>query len=140
MMRRDDMLRELELLPVWKLRAPVKTPLLEPVIAEPNITAITEALPAVSADLAPAIFEIMLSQDKNWAFIYKPADRTDIGLQGILLNNILQALHIDKPIQSTAQNLSEINAQLIVAMGESVAQTLLNSQNPIENLRGQGHS
>ena len=146
MMTRDDMLRELELLPMWKLRAPVEsTPIQKVEIIEVMATAIAampaaEASPTTSENIAPISFEMTLSQDKNWAFICKPADRMDTASQSILLSNILQALHIDKPVKSQVQNLAEIGAQVIVAMGESTAQTLLNSQDSIESLRGKLHT
>ena len=146
MMTRDDMLRELELLPTWKLRAPVQaTPIQKVEIAETIATAnveilAVEASPAISENIAPLLFELTLSHDKKWAFIGKPADRIDAASQNVLLSNILQALHIDKPIKSQVQNLTETGAQVIVALGEAVAQTLLNSQDSIENLRGKLHT
>ena len=146
MMTRDDMLRELELLPMWKLRAPVEaTPIQKIEIAETIVTANVENLPVepsptTSENIAPISFEMTLSQDKNWAFICKPADRMDTASQSMLFSNILQALHIDKPVKSQLQNLTEIGAQVIVAMGESAAQALLNSQDSIESLRGKLHT
>jgi uracil-DNA glycosylase len=147
-MTREDALRELELLPVWKLRAPKEILFALPTITETVIAATIEAAPTAGEDLAATVFEMTLSQDKKWAFIYKPADRLDTRLQartgmsessGMLLSNILQALHIDKPVKSQVQNLTEIRAQVIVVMGETVAQKLLNSQDSIENLRRKLH-
>ncbi len=169
-MTRDDMLRELELLPMWKLRAPVSTVL--PTIVEAKLTETVEIEPIISSlDVAndepeklPVIqafslsqVEITLSQDKNWAFVYEvfddndlasqssgystgqtsiPANHVDIGLQVNLLNNMMQALHIDKFSKMNNQNLNNIDAKIIVAFGQNVAQHLLKSQEKLENLQG----
>jgi uracil-DNA glycosylase len=144
---REDVLRELELLPAWKLRAPIQVAQITEtqkaevslMIEEPQVI---EA-PQVAATEQAALFEITLSQDKHWAFVCKnamPVDRMDIASQGTLLNNILQALHIEKPSKMQAANIANVDAKIIVAMGESVAQTLLNSQDTLENLRGKLHT
>ena len=169
---RDDMLRELELLPAWKLRAPVETGLtaetktreiekveVEKVEAVQVATANCEKpVHEKPSSAAPRQYEITLSQDKHWAFANEmitselslPAGRMAIGLdvgdlQGKLFNNILHALCIEKPTKIYAQNLTNYNlanidAKIIVAMGESVAQTLLNSQEKLESLRGKLHT
>ena len=56
---------------------------------------------------------------------------------GMLLNNIFAALQI-KPKKYDG-DLATIQAKVIVAMGEKVAQTLLNSQDSLESLRGKLH-
>ncbi len=160
MITREDVWRELELLPMWQLRVPVVSIPIQNIQNIQNIevmaTAIAEipvveVLPTTSENqttsqnIAPIAFEMTLSQDKKWAFIYKLADRMDAASQSILLSNILQALYIDKPVKSQLQNLTEnplteISTQVIVAMGEPAAQALLNSQDSIENLRGKVHT
>ena len=166
MMSRDDMLRELEFLPAWKLRAPIETMLPKAVEAKAIETkeinqieviyiGVLEAEKPSSA--APTQYEITISQDKHWAFacetfagetstseISMPESRVAIGLdigslQRTLLSNILHALQIEKPTITRAQNLADIDAKIIVAMGESMAQLLLNTQDSLENLRGKLH-
>ena len=157
MMSRDDILRELELLPAWKLRAPIET-LPAKAIEAKEIDIVEIVAVEKPSSAAPPQYEITISQDKHWAFacetfacetfvgetfageISMPASRVDIGLQSILLNNILHALQIEKPTITHAQNLTDIDAKIIVAMGESVAQLLLNTQDSLENLRGTLHS
>ena len=166
MMTRDDVLRELELLPMWKLRAPVKLVLptaieaneIENVkIAQTTLTAKAFATvelekQAVNQTIAPSQFEITISQDKHWAFVSEsfinddlsgeknmPESHMDIGLQAILLNNIMQALHVEKFTKMHTQSLADLHATIIVAFGESVAQNLLTSQEKIENLHGKLH-
>jgi uracil-DNA glycosylase len=142
-MTREDMLRELELLPAWQLRAPSlmqdAAQIAETQKAE--VSLIIEA-PQVAAAEQATLFEITLSQDKHWAFACKndmPEDRMDIASQSTLLNNILQALHIEKPSKMQAANIANVDAKIIVAMGEKVAQTLLNTQDSLKNLRGKLH-
>ena len=144
---REDVWRELELLPAWKLRAPIETVPAKAIEAkEIDIVEIVAVEKPSSA--APPLYEITISQDKHWAFaceaslgeINMPASLVDIGLQSTLLSNILHALQIEKHTIKRAQNLIDIDAKIIVAMGESVAQLLLNTQDSLENLRGTLHS
>ena len=145
MMTREDMLRELELLPVWQLRAPV---LLQPQPAEtaPVVNPIT-AVPAKIPGAQNA-FNLTLSADKKWAFIMPAspdlpalqADTEMIESSGMLFNNILLALKIDKTNKSVLTSLVDIQAKVIIAMGETAAQQLLNSAESIESLRGKTHT
>ena len=143
MMTREDMLRELELLPVWQLRAPAplqpqpaKTaPVVNPITAETaKILAVPAKIPG-----AQNAFYLTLSADKKWAFIM-PASPELPALQSSLFNNILQALKIDKTNKSVLTSLGDIEAKVIIAMGETVAQQLLNSTESIELLRGKRHT
>jgi uracil-DNA glycosylase len=135
------MLRELELLPVWKLRAPV-----EVVQATEVKTKEFDKVEAVelekSINTPIAQYEITMSQDKNWAFLHEncmSVDRMDAASQSMLFNNILHALSIEKTSKMQAQSIVDIQAKIIVAMGDSVAQALLNMQAPLEDLRGKLH-
>ena len=158
-MTRDDVMRELELLPVWVLRAPLPaqlaTKLRQPVTGEPD--AVT---PANTVDEEQAVFEqvfinqvnsdtpetiaspaiLITSDDKKWAFVL-PAELS--GQAADLFNNILRALHINKTQTSHTQQLMQafvtLDASVIVGMGEAIAQQLLASTQTIENLRGKMH-
>ena len=167
MMTRDDMLRELELLPIWKLRTPVRSLLpttiqakeIENVkIAQTVLTAKAVATvelekQAVNKAIAPTLFEITVSQDKHWAFVSESFINVDLSsktsmtenfmdtaLQTNLLNNIMQALYVEKFKKMYIQSLDDIDAKIIVAFGESVAQNLLKSQEKLENLHGKLHA
>ena len=136
MMTREDMLRELELLPVWQLRAPV------PLQPQPAKTApVVNPILAVPAKIPGAqnAFYLTLSADKKWAFIM-PASPELPALQSSLFNNILLALKIDKTNKSVLTSLVDIQARVIIAMGETTAQQLLNSTESIELLRGKTHT
>ena len=143
MMTREDMLRELELLPVWQLRAtvplqpqPAETTLVvNPMTAEP---AIILSVPAKIPGAQNA-FHLTLSADKKWSFIM-PASPELPALQGSLFDNILLALKIDKTNKTLFTSLGDIEAKVIIAMGETAAQQLLNSAESIESLRNKTHT
>ena len=143
MMTREDMLRELELLPVWQLHAHVPLPPqpaataldANPIIAEPDkILAVSAKIPG-----AQNAFYLTLSADKKWAFIM-PASPDLPALQSSLFSNILLALNIDKTNKAVLTNLVDIEAKVIIAMGETTAQQLLNSAESIESLRSKAHT
>ncbi|HSI24128.1 MAG TPA: hypothetical protein VK952_00760 [Methylotenera sp.] len=151
MMIRDDVLRELELLPAWKLRAPIESVLTQHVVVEKlEVTQVTiiateesEKKPAIEKpnNAAAIQYEITLSEDKQWAFVCEldlPAG-VDVGLQNALFKNILHALSIEKHSRMQLTNLADIQANVVIAMGELVAQALLNIQQPLEDLRGKLH-
>jgi len=138
MMTREDMLRELELLPVWQLRTPLASPdsfqaepkLLKPVVIEPAI----EKLDATSAQLLMHIG----SEDSAWLFIMTnevlQADEAQ------LLSNICKAMGIiTTPEEMSIDTLAVIQARqpkMIISMGEPVTQMLLQSTEPLTKLRG----
>jgi uracil-DNA glycosylase len=127
-MTREDMLRELELLPVWQLRTPAQ------VKPQPVEAAPVQAH-SVQAELS---YSLTVSTDKNWAFIM-PASPDLSASQSSLFNNILLALKVEKPNQSKLAKVADIDAKVIIAMGETVAQALLNTQDSLEQLRGKLH-
>ena len=141
MMTREDMLRELELLPVWQLRAPVQA---KPRLVEAAPIQVAEPVQAPSVEAA---FSLTVSSDKKWAFIMPASpdlstSQTCTGIiesSGMLFSNILQALKIEKTNKTSLTNLADIEARVIIAMGETAAQALLNTQDSLEQLRGKTH-
>jgi uracil-DNA glycosylase len=153
-MTREDALRELELLPVWQLRAPVMTQDLVQNVTEDSAPAtekvLPESVPTIAQSLAQKTaveFDIYQSENKAWVFIC-PESPIDTALQSMLFDNILIALQIKA--KKMAINLADLQSQdsqlqvsakvqnqakVIVAMGEKTAQILLNSENTIEDLR-----
>ena len=81
---------------------------------------------------------LICSNDKNWAFIL-PASHDLTATQAALFNNIMQALKIDKTYKTVLASAVNIEAKVIIAMGETTAQQLLNSAESIESLRGKTH-
>ena len=149
-MTREDVLRELELLPIWTLRAPlVNQAAAESIQVNPVEAATLEiveevAIEQVVIEISPAIASpavFIISDDKKWAFVL-PAELT--GQAADLFNNILRALHINKTQTSQTQQLMKdiagLNVGVIVAIGEEMAQQLFASAQTLENLRGKIHT
>jgi DNA polymerase len=136
MMTREDMMRELELLPAWKLRAPTAE-LVETALKTANIISpqIAESPKTVEDKQAPTQTLLVLqSDDKKWAFVL-PTPLT--GEAEMLFNNILLALQINK---THIVNIEKSEAKVVLAMGEAAAQQLLNSTESLEKLRGKTHT
>ena len=152
---REDVLRELELLPVWKLRAPLKTvaPDAMPAPEQVSVKIETQVIEALDAETiiveteieaaTPVIAESIsyactISDDKKWAFIW-PASLILPALQSTLFSNILVALKISKSNQTEIESIANIEASVIIVMGETAAQQVLNTTELIETLRGKAH-
>ena len=138
------MLRELELLPAWKLRVPVEAALTQKVQVEKiEVADVATTDPSKPVKAHATQYEITMSQDQHWAFVCEldlPEGRVDNDLQSTLFNNILHALSIENPSKIQAESIVELQAKMIVAMGEGVAQVLLNTQDALENLCGKLHA
>lgn len=133
-MTREDVLRELELLPVWQLRAPV-APQTDVAQVTIEIKAVeTMVIPQASPAIAAKTSHYVLVSDKEkWAFVLPEALG---GTENTLFNNILLALKLNK---THSETLTDLSVKVIVAMGERVAQQLLSSVESIEQLRGKVH-
>ncbi|MDO9366901.1 MAG: hypothetical protein Q7T58_11300 [Methylotenera sp.] len=155
MMTREDMLRELELLPVWQLRAPLPAQTMpiqaEAVQAKPtqensdkvDLAINTEALQvSATATITPPQFMHIASEDGEWLFVLPdtplPADEAQ------LLQNIFIVLRIKVKPAQVSVNVSEMVATLqpkrVIAMGEDVGQYLLASDVLLKDLRGVIHA
>lgn len=139
-MMREDVLRELELLPVWRLRAPNAAPIefvQKP--AEAQKSTEVKAVEIIEKPQIPFVTEksiyVLVSDDKKWAFVLPKALT---GEAEALFNNILLALQVNKTHTETLANLA--NVKVTLAMGEAVAQKLLASADTIEQLRGKTHA
>jgi uracil-DNA glycosylase len=136
-MTREDVLRELELLPVWQVRTSAVTAAAAPVaIAHkmPEVQQVQGIVPP-PVTVAETNFYVVVSDDESRAFVLPEAL---IGAELVLFNNILLALQLNKTHTKTLANLA--NMKVIVAMGELIAQQLLNSIDLIDALRGKVHT
>ncbi|MES2637056.1 MAG: uracil-DNA glycosylase family protein [Pseudomonadota bacterium] len=146
-MTREDILRELELLPVWQLRVslpamPFAESLQSDSVADAQNT-LEKGESSENSLIENAVTStafLVSSDDKKWIFVL-PAVLT--GQSAELFNNILRALKI-KPTQMAhslqlIQDIEQLGAKIIIAMGEIAAQQLLTSAETIENLRGKLH-
>lgn len=138
MVSREDMLRELELLPVWRLRVPATV---KPVAESVSPIPFSETEIKPIEDLAAATAVLMVSEDKRWVFAL-PAVLTEQSAD--LFHNILRALKIRSTqtahTQKLTQDIATSGASVVVVMGEITAQLLLTSTQSIERLRGKLHS
>ena len=133
-MTREDVLRELELLPVWQLRVPI-VPHVE------IVQKITEVQKIAEATVAETSYYLVVSDDKKWAFVLSQALT---GTAQILFNNILRALQLNKTHTEPVANLAGLlvslaDVKVIVAMGATASQQLLSSSESLEQLRGKVH-
>ena len=175
---REDMLRELELLPVWRLNAPLEQTLATPPQAEQEaapsdaplapqiepvveaVAEIKEALPQALETQAPSLPDIANmdwaelkqhvvgagDQNADWVFV---GDVPTEGDAGVLLDKMLIAIQLQRGKNVYLTQLSEldyfnrqialIQPTLIVAFGEKAAQSLLGSNEPLDDLRGTVH-
>ena len=133
-MTREDVLRELELLPTWQMRVPAVSPV-------EIVQNISEFQKIAEVTVPETSYYVVVSDDKKWAFVLS---QTLTGSAQVLFNNILLALQLNKTHTKTVLNLAGllanlVNVKVIVAMGEAVSQQLLNSSEYLEQLRGKKH-
>lgn len=132
MMTREDMLRELELLPVWQLCTPPE-----------KILPVADLTPALAHKVLEKLQSLTCISSENGDWLFVMADITS-DEETELLNNIFKAMRItSKPAKThldVAQLLESSQLKVIVAMGEVAAQTLLQSLESLENLRGRLHT
>lgn len=172
---REDMLRELELLPAWKLNQPLAvtaSPVIENAVhenvlptqkfAEAAVEAVIEqtvetpinaASDIATMDWATLNQHVIGSGDQNadWLFVGDVATEGDAE---ILLDKMLIAIQLQrgKNVYLTQlagiedfgpeyfkRQIELIQPKLIFVFGEKAAQTLLNSQDVLDALRGKLH-
>ncbi len=154
---REDMLRELELLPAWKLNQPVTSAPQEvvkaPVVQEAEAPVAKELVQNTVPDIAnmdwAALNQYVTGsgdQNADWLLV------TDAAIEGdaaILLDKMLIAIQLQRGKNVYLTELSEppyfkrqlalIQPKLIFVFGEKSAQTLLGSNETLDALRGKSH-
>ena len=148
-MTREDMMRELELLPVWQLRVPVsetveikdispvpirqnvelkpdlQTQLLESTVKESlaNPDKLLEVLMPMSSE--PPIFTHIASENGEYLFVLSSAEMRADELQ--LFQNVCKALQINTKAAEKFAYISQPNnvqAKLLIVLGEAKAQAI----------------
>jgi hypothetical protein len=165
MMTREDMMRELELLPVWQLRAPASQELAIKNVGGASSRQDVELTPdlqvqlvdvAVKVSLANTVestndlmpvsiespkFTFIASENGEYLFILPSAVMNVEELQ--LFQNICKALRIKTKLAETSPDISasinEMQAKLLIVMGEATAQVMLQSDESIAHLRERVH-
>lgn len=155
LMTREDMLRELELLPVWTLRNPLPERLepelsSTPQIKSAPIVSVLEEAPVEEA--VEAVVEVTIQESKVFKhiaseegdYLFVLADTPAQADEERLLRNIFMAMKIKTKLPDSSAKTLEIltayNAKLVIAMSEQVAQALLQTTEPLETLRGKPHA
>lgn len=158
MMTREDMLRELELLPVWQLRQPLPhepvsqseavNALPESVVAEPEINTEISNQTATATAKAPEIavaalpLRTLLSEDGAYAVFLQPAEALADQQAELLLRNMLRAMRINwrVDILDLPENVfNQHQPKLIICMGELPANRLLQQSLSLQDWRSQQH-
>jgi DNA polymerase len=168
-MTQEDVLRELELLPMWHLRAgltplapeahaaspvpvvpaahvaaPVLTEqvLPESVVLEPVIPEPVIPEPVIPEPVAALAWTQVASTDGVWLFVSLTASLSADEWQ--LLQNMAKAMRISlntvQPMMDPGHALSASSAKMLIAFGAAAAQQLLASQASLPTLRGQLHA
>ena len=142
LMTREDMLRELELLPVWQLRdhLPFQPKLLPIIVETPSIVLQAEPL-AITQEVMSHQFSYITSDNGDWLFVLpNTALQTD---EAQLLHNIFMAMHIKAMPTEASSNLADIintiQPKALITMGETTVQSVLQSTEALSNLRGRLH-
>ena len=118
MMTREDILRELELLPVWQLRAPAASLQATPTLA-PEAVSVPTAAQTLQTNL-----RIIVSEDAHYLFLLEAPKTSE---EETLLQNMLKAMHAKARVEFGLQAISDLNtyqAKVIIAMGEAAAQAI----------------
>lgn len=137
MMNREDLLRELELLPVWQLRKPIAGVI--STASELRSTQTEMKAQNEAQDKLQQPLRLIVSADNEWLFLLNQV--ADEAAEQ-LLQNIFKAIGIsvgqDTHLSEKSQ-LSEFQTKVMMVMGESVAQQILNDKQAIGQLRGTTH-
>lgn len=155
-MTREDILHELELLPVWRLRVPSVAQAV--VVSAPDVVA--KAEPQVDSVISPepviadAVVPIPVVQQpevekpeverivKQWAFVCGVSSRQEDEC-ALLMSNIIKATHLelaDYVLLNEIQALASYQVGDILLFGLDMANKYLNtSEIDLGNLRGQYH-
>lgn len=143
MLSREDLLRELELLPMWQLRESTPAKIVNADaklrVGESNKPEIATNQSEQIAEVFPYSFRLLVSKDAQWAFVVE--SHNDEAEQ--LLKNMLKAIAvtIDQDIaDATIDFLGQYTPQVLVIMGEEEARQLLNKAQGVEQMRGIPHS
>lgn len=136
-MNREDLLRELELLPVWQLRKPITSA----VSTASELHSTQKQIEAQNdgQDKLQQPLRLIASADNEWLFLFNQVVDKEAEQ---LLQNIFKAIGIsvgqDIHLSKKSQ-LNEFQAKVTIVMGESVAQQILDKAQTIGQLRGMTH-
>lgn len=137
-MNQDDMLRELELLPVWQQR--------KPITISPMETLTSLALPVDNQEVLnqdidePSYtYRLIIAQDNDWLFLVDENQDTE---SEQLLKNMLHAVGVPVGkdiVGAKTDQITAIQSKIIVVLGEVTAQQFLRLNQPLLEMRAKVH-
>lgn len=144
-MSREDMLRELELLPIWQLRSPLPPQSIPDTAASLPAAAVS---PEPSIETAPVeeitapvqqMLRVMLADDGILGIVMMPQPEADSNQsEETLLTNMLHAMRF-KPqsdkVFSADQLGDGFSPQIIISLGADAANTLTGQNQTLESWR-----
>lgn len=137
MMTREDVLRELELLPVWQLRVPTES---QTQAQAEQVVSVTEPTLVKQRTMT-----CIASDDGDWLFVLdsSPQNKDETELLGNIFKAMRLRMQPEKLLELSPDfitNLQQNSAvKCIVAMGEMTSQALLKTDETLESLRGKLH-
>ena len=137
-MNQDDILRELELLPVWQQRNPVTVSSME-TMASQAIPVDKQAELKENIDEPSYTYRYILGQENDWLFL---GDLNEDAEAEQLLNNMLHAVGVRVAKDTVTDKTDQIVAmqpKIIVVLGEGTAQQFLNLKQPMLTMRAKVH-
>ncbi len=150
LMTREDVLRELELLPVWQLRAPLSVQSAQLKSHRTFVEQLPEQMPLASELVntqLPKNLEILhlnslrllVSEDSAFAFLLETTNDDAITQQvETLLQNMFKAMQVSCQIdlvEGCLQHITKHPPKLIIAMGEVSANVLLDKTHTLTEWR-----
>lgn len=133
-MNQDDMLRELELLPVWQQR--------KPITISPMETLTSLALPIDNQEVLNQVidepsytYRLIIAQDNDWLFLVDENQDTE---SEQLLKNMLHAVGVPVGkdiVGAKTDQITAIQSKIIVVLGEVTAQQFLRLNQPLLEMR-----
>lgn len=130
-MSREDMLRELELLPVWQLRQPLppQAAIVDTSYTEQKRSEVETVLEPVLENIQPQPIRLLLSEDSTYAFLMQTGVTAgDAQAVEILFTNMIRAMQVScrMDVTDTADNVFAVHTpKLIISMGAEPANLLL---------------
>ena len=146
-MNRNDILRELELLPAWQLKAGVQVRSevqSKSVVAEQYLPVAQLTTKVPESVLAEPI-TIARKQAVNLLVLLNKPKSEDFyaSEQGLLLDNMLKAIALKRGenlvVAFDSEEIQAYEAQFVLVLGEQAAQQMLNTSEPLSTLRGKLH-
>lgn len=137
---RSEYLKELELLPLWQLRKPLahvfEVPETEPQVVDSVDVASQEATMSDESALPNVV--VYTREDGHLQLMHLADGLSQAEQQ--LLQNIAKSMQLKREASAILDVALQQPAVVVLVLGEVLAQSVLSTQKPLQDLRGQAHS